>query len=87
MSNLLGGNEEGHYHLTREQWEELKKLIENPTPQPPAPEPEPDEWTDYDGGFAATSESEYAENAAYWLNGGSSRPEQANEIEGGVARW
>ena len=86
LNNLLGGDDDGHYHLTKEQYDELKKLIENPTPQP-QPEPEPEEWTDYDGGYSSTTESDYNENAEYWLDGGSSANEQTDEQDGGYSSW
>ena len=81
LNNLLGGDDEGHYHLTKEQYDELKKLIENP------PQPEPEEWAEYDGGFSDTTEAEYEENISYWLNGGSSVNEQEDDINGGLSQW
>ncbi len=81
LNNLLGGDDDGHYHLTKEQYDELKKLIENP------PQPEPEEWAEYDGGYSDTTEAEYEENVEYWLNGGSSSNEQEDDINGGLSQW
>ena len=81
LNNLLGGDDDGHYHLTKEQYDELKKLIENP------PQPEPEEWAEYDGGYSDTTEAEYEENVEYWLNGGSSSNEQEDDIDGGLSQW
>ncbi|MBQ7594076.1 MAG: hypothetical protein IJU48_06970 [Synergistaceae bacterium] len=87
LNNLLGGDDDGHYHLTKERYDKLIELIENPTPQP-QPEPKPETPTEYDGGFSSTTEPEYAENIDYWLDGGSSRFEQEDdEIDGGASRW
>ena len=32
LENLLGGDDNGHYHLTREQWEKLIELISEKYP-------------------------------------------------------
>lgn len=86
LSNLLGGDEDGHFHLTREQWEGLKQLIENPPhpPEPPDP-PEPEEWTEYDGGYAVTTEGEYEPNKEHWLDGGYSEEDHELDVNGGIA--
>ena len=83
LNNLLGGDENGHYHLTKEQWEEVLKLID-PDPEEPDP-PDPEEWDEYDGGFASTTESEYDENREHWLDGGFSPNEHEEFYDGGEA--
>lgn len=85
LEGLQGGNAGEHYHLTRQEWERLRKILEHydklieflekPTPQP---EPEPDE---YDGGFASTLESEYTKV----LDGGFAPDEDRKVIDGGGA--
>ena len=55
LSNLLGGNEKGHYHLTHGQFDEMIDIIEN---------------REFDGGFAKTTEDEYQLNVDHWLDGG-----------------
>lgn len=78
LDNLLGGEPEGHYHLTKEQWEKIIEILDGPDP---IPEPK----TEFDGGFATTSESEYAENLDYWLDGGYSQNNHDEEFDGGYA--
>ncbi len=80
LDNLLGGEPEGHYHLTKEQWEKIIEILDGPDPIP-VPEPK----TEFDGGFATTSESEYAENLDYWLDGGYSQNNHDEEFDGGYA--
>ena len=55
LNGLLGGDENGHYHLTKDLWLKVIALLEN---------------KDFDGGFASTSEEEYAMNEEYWFDGG-----------------
>lgn len=55
LENLLGGDENGHYHLTKELWDEITDIVEH---------------REYDGGFASTTEEEYLLNIDYWLDGG-----------------
>ena len=86
LMNLLGGDDDGHYHLTKEQYDQLKELIDNPTPTP-TPDPEPEDWTYYDGGYSSTTESEYDSNSEHWLDGGNSNNEQEEDINGGYSRW
>ena len=76
LDNLLGGEPEGHYHLTKEQWEKIIEILDGPDPEPK---------TEFDGGFATTSESEYAENSDYWLDGGYSQNNHDEEFDGGYA--
>lgn len=78
LTNLFGGNSEGHYHLTRLEYEALLEIIE------PNPEPEP-EWTEFDGGNAGTSEAEYNANSDHWLDGGYSPSNQSGAKDGGGA--
>ena len=62
LSGLLGGSTlDGHYHLTYDEWEAIRRLLDNP---------------EYDGGFASTTEAEYNHNREYWLDGGYSNGEQ-----------
>ena len=85
LNHLLGGDETGHYHLTKDQWEKVIKLLnEEPIPTPP-PEPEPDEWDDYDGGNASTTESEYNSNNEHWLDGQFAAEEERDDLNGGNA--
>ena len=80
LNNLLGGDETGHYHLTKDQWEKVLKLLDDePEPTPP------EDWDDYDGGFASTSESEYNENSDHWLDGGFSPNDHEEIYDGGEA--
>ena len=76
LSGLLGGDAGGHYHLTREQWEKVLKLIEEPAP----------EWTVYDGGYAGTTSAEYEANRDKWLDGGFSPDDHAGGVDGGYSR-
>lgn len=55
LDGLLGGNWQGHYHLTKELWEYLNDLVNT---------------KDFDGGFASTAEGEYLLNFEYWFDGG-----------------
>ena len=56
LDGLLGGSaEEGHYHLTLNEWDNVIWLLENPC---------------YDGGYASTTAEEYGETERYWMNGG-----------------
>lgn len=75
LSGLLGGDAGGHYHLTRDQWEKVLKLIEEPAP----------EWDAYDGGFAGTGAAEYEANRDKWLDGGFSPNDHAGGVDGGGA--
>ena len=83
LNHLLGGDETGHYHLTKDQWEKVLELLDDePTPPPP---PEPEDVDDYDGGLASTTENEYNENSDYWLNGEFASEEEREDINGGNA--
>ena len=55
LDGLLGGDFEGHYHLTKELWEYLIEMLNT---------------RDFDGGFASTEENEYLINVEYWFDGG-----------------
>ena len=55
LDNLLGGNDEGHYHLTKDQWLKIIDLLNE---------------HDFDGGFASTGEAEYLLNEEFWFDGG-----------------
>ena len=71
LSGLLGGSVlDGHYHLTYEEWEAIRRILDNP---------------EYDGGFASTTEEEYEANIEHWFDGGYSPPEQIGEVDGGRA--
>ena len=86
LNNLLGGDETGHYHLTKDQWEKVLELLDdNPTPTPPPEPPEPEDWDDYDGGFASTTESEYNMNSDHWLDGQFADEGMREDIDGGKA--
>lgn len=74
LTNLLGGDSTGHYHLTKSEYEAVLKLIE-----------EPEEWIEFDGGFSDTTDSEYNENEDYWLDGGFAEDDHDKEYDGGVA--
>ena len=69
---MLGGNWEGHYHLTKELWEYVIDLVST---------------KDFDGGFASTAEEEYLLNLEYWLDGGDADTEAEGEIDGGGTSW
>ena len=68
LDGLLGGDFEGHYHLTKELWLEVMALLD-------------DRY--YDGGFASTTENEYMLNVDYWLDGGNAgtQEEEYSEAE------
>lgn len=83
LNHLLGGDETGHYHLTKDQWEKVIELLDD-EPTPP-PEPEPEEWTVYDGGFSFTTQDEYNENRDHWLDGGFSPNDHEGDYDGGRA--
>ncbi len=71
LNGLLGGSTlDGHYHLTYEEWEAIRQILDNP---------------EYDGGFASTTEEEYEANIEHWFDGGYSPPEQVGEVDGGKA--
>ena len=55
LQGLLGGNTDGHYHITRTLWEQIMMLLDERF---------------YDGGFASTTESEYLLNEGRWMDGG-----------------
>lgn len=55
LDNLMGGNSNGHYHLTARQIERLRDYLGSMT---------------IDEGFASTPESEYETTKYMWLNGG-----------------
>ena len=78
LTNLLGGDSTGHYHLTKSEYEAVLKLIEEPVP-------EPKEWTEYDGGDAGTTDDEYDENKEHWLDGGFAEDDHDEEFNGGEA--
>ena len=84
LDNLLGGETLGHYHLTREQWEKVAKILENEPD--PGPEPYvPNEPSEFDGGFSNTTENEYKANSSRWLDGGFVANNQVYEVDGGLA--
>ncbi len=89
LNHLLGGDETGHYHLTKDQWEKIIKLLEGgslPEPDPePQPEPQPEDWDDYDGGNASTTDSEYNSNSEHWLDGQFAAEEERDDLNGGNA--
>lgn len=68
LDGLLGGNWEGHYHLTKELWEYVIDLVNT---------------KDFDGGFASTTEDEYMLNLEYWFDGGDVDSEAEEEVDGG----
>ena len=55
LAGLLGGNDNGHYHLTQGQLDEVVDMLE---------------VREYDGGFASTTEDEYQLNIDHWMDGG-----------------
>ena len=59
LDNLLGGDEDGHYHLTFTELDELLRLLGEIPPR-----------SVYDGGFASTTDEEYGLTVRDWLNGG-----------------
>ena len=72
LDGLLGGNWEGHYHLTKELWEYVIDLVST---------------KDFDGGFASTAEEEYMLNLEYWFDGGDVDTEAEEEADGGGTSW
>ena len=78
LNNLLGGDENGHYHLTKDMYLQIIEFLEE---------------KDFDGGFASTPESEYAANVEYWFNGGFAGTTDAeygspeDGADGGGAAW
>ena len=69
LDGLLGGNWEGHYHLTKDLWEFVIELVNT---------------KDFDGGFPATTEDEYTLNLEYWFEGGDADTEDYyEEVDGG----
>ena len=72
LDGLLGGNWEGHYHLTKELWEYVSDLVNT---------------KDFDGGFASTTEEEYLLNLEYWFDGGDVDTEAEEEADGGGTSW
>lgn len=72
LDSLLGGShDDGHYHLTLDEWQAVKRLLDTP---------------EYDGGYARTTEAEYRVNQEYWLDGGYSDSEQEDAKDGGDAQ-
>ena len=63
LDGLLGGNWEGHYHLTKELWEFLVELFNT---------------KDFDGGFPSTTEDEYMLNFDDWFDAGFADTPEAN---------
>ena len=55
LDGLLGGNIEGHYHLTKALWQAVIELLAQ---------------KDFDGGFPSTTDGEYLMNEDYWFDGG-----------------
>ena len=55
LENLMGGNEDGHYHLTKKQLESMRGYFGNAS---------------IDGGYATTPEADYEATRLLWLNGG-----------------
>ena len=71
LDGLLGGNWEGHYHLTKELWEYVIDLVNE---------------KDFDGGFASTTEDEYMLNFGDWFDGGFADTEDYDkDVDGGGA--
>ena len=54
LENLMGGDEDGHYHLTRDLWQKVIELLNR---------------KDYDGGYASTSDAEYEEIKSHTVVG------------------
>lgn len=78
MDDLMGGDDiEGHWHLTHDQYLKINLLLRNPLL-----------WTlptEYDGGFADTTESEYGLGRGDWIDGGFPEEYHENEIDNGFA--
>ena len=55
LENLLGGDENGHYHLTKELYDKVIELLDK---------------KDLDGGFDYTADEEYEVNKELWFDGG-----------------
>lgn len=79
LTNLLGGDDNGHYHLTKDMWLQIIDFLEN---------------KDFDGGFAGTTDEEYDVNNDDWLNGGFAgttdaeyNASQDSWADGGGAQW
>ena len=80
LNHLLGGSEEeGHYHLTKSEWEAVLKLLgelpqdddDKETYDGGGSDTGDDEFTEfYDGGFSSTTDEEYNANQSKWLDGG-----------------
>lgn len=74
LSSLYGGDAEGHYHLTRDEWTGLKKILaEGGKP------PEPDEPKEYDGGNASTKADDFKRE----LDGGFAPESKRTVVDGG----
>ena len=71
LENLMGGDEDGHYHLTRDLWQKVIELLNR---------------KDYDGGYASTSDAEYEENEDDWFDGGYATTTDA-EYEENEEKW
>ena len=79
LDNLLGGDENGHYHLTKDLWLQVLELLSD---------------KDYDGGWASTPDSEYQKNYEEWFScgfAGTTEEEYAENTalwqDGGGAQW
>lgn len=79
LGSLYGGDADGHWHLTRSEYEKLKRLLEVDIPTPPVPD-----TGDYDGGYPWTTDDEYDENADRWLDGGPAQDMSRPDYDGGI---
>lgn len=78
LGSLYGGDADGHWHLTREEYEKLKRILEGDIPEPPKPE-----INEYDGGYPWTSDDEYNANRDNWLDGGYPPNDHEKVVDGG----
>lgn len=71
LDGLLGGDVDGHYHLTKELWQYVIELLNT---------------HDFDGGFASTTELEYLQNEDFWYDGGFADTDDY-EYELNIDKW
>lgn len=74
LGNLYGGDAlSGHWHLTREEYLKLKRLLDGDIPTPTPPD-------GYDGGFPNTPDDDYDRE----LDGGYPPNDHSGNIDGGL---
>lgn len=82
LNNLQGGDNSGHYHLTKKQFTDLITLLNEHFSDVEY------ELTEYDGGDSAVMMSEYFANMDLWLDGGYSPANHEKDYDGGdSSKW